>query len=217
MKRRPVFAVFFLAALLTGCSIAQPFAKVDYYELDYPSPALKSIAVLDCVVGVRRFGIASAFDHDRLVEKEKDLRTTQTYYYRWVTNPRMMLSELLMRDLLASGGFKAVVMMPANVLTDYEINGFVQEILKDNSLSQSKVRVAMNMILLQSSLSPQEANRIVFQKTYASEKPCSPGGPTGVAKAMSAAYQEISERIQCDVVEQIKNCKPSAQPPAQQN
>ncbi len=202
---------------MAGCSIAQPFTKVDYYQFDYPSPALKNLSVLNCVVGVRRFGIASAFDHDRLVQKEKDLRTTQTYYYRWVSNPRMILSELLMRDLLAGGGFKAVVMMPANVLTDYEINGFVQEIFKDNSLKESKARVALDLTLLRSGLGAQEVNRIVFQKTYVSEKPCSPGGPADVAKAMSSAYQEISECIQADVLEQIKNCQLAAQPPTQQN
>ncbi len=192
--------VTLLVCFVAGCSIAQPFARVDYYQFDYPTPAPQSQPALEAIVGVRRFGIASAYDHDRLVQKEKDLRAIQSYYYRWVTNPRMMLSELLMRDLLSTGGFKAVVMMPANLSADYEINGFIQEMIKDDSGKESVVRIVVDVTL-------QEAHRIVFQKKYSSEKKCQDSKPSTVAKAMSAAYQEISAAIQSDVYQGIKNIK----------
>ena len=206
----PIVAL--LAILFAGCSITQPTVKVDYYQLDYPSPASTQPRQLDVVLGIRRFGIAAAYDHDRLEERDKGFRTTQSYYHRWVNNPRMMLSDLLLRDVQASGNYKAVVMLPANVLPDYEINGFVQDIVKDNTGPAPQVVISMDVTLLRNQDRPSQS-RVVFQKTYASQIPCPDNSPSGIAKAMSQAFADISSRIQQDVCEMLQKAMMENNPP----
>ena len=211
LRGRSVVAL--LAVFFAGCSITQPTVKVDYYQLDYPSPAFAQPLHLDIVLGIRRFGIAAAYDHDRLVERDKGFRATQSYYHRWVNNPRMMLSDLLLRDTQASANYKAVVMLPANVLPDYEMNGFVQDIVKDNTGPTPQVVISMDVTLLRNQDRPSQS-RVVFQKTYASQIPCPDNSPSGIAQAMSQAFGDISGRIQQDVCEAIaiKPTEPAAAP-----
>ena len=192
-----------LMSLLIGCSVTQPAVKVDYYQLEYQPPPVKDGQALNVVVGVRRFGIASAYDHDRLVGTEKNLRVTQSYYHRWVNNPRMMLSDLLLRDLAFSGNYKAVMMLPSEVLPDFEINCFVQEIVQDDSGAQPKVVVAMDVTLL-GNPTQKDKTRVIFQKSYSIDIPCPEKTPAGIVKAMSVATKNLSAKIQQDVYEGIK-------------
>ena len=217
MRREPSVFLLILTVVvaLAGCSIAQPTVKVDYYALDYQPPTAEKAPALDVVLGVRRFGIAAAYDHDRLVERETGFRTTQSYYHRWANNPRMMLSDLLLRDLRASGNYKAVVMIPANVLPDYEVNGFVQDIVKDVTGPTPQVFISMEVTLLRNQERP-EANRVLFQKSCSAQVPCPDQTPSGIAKAMSEAYRDISRGIQRDVYEFIGKATPTNNPPTGQ-
>ncbi len=193
-----------MLAVLCGCSITQPAVKVDYYELSYASPVVENVAAMDVVIGVRRFGIAAAYDHDRMVEREKGFKTTPSYYHRWANNPRMMLSDLLLRDLRASGGYKAVVIMPANVLPDYEVDGFIQEILLDRSGPVPMVLISMEVTLLRSK-ERIEQTRIVFQKSFLVQVPCKDQAASGIASAMSDAFKDISTRVQKETYEAIRS------------
>jgi len=194
-----------------GCSLAQSNAKIDYYQLDYPVMQVAKAVKLNTILGVRRFGIASAYDHDRLVAREKGLKASSSYYHRWVNNPRMMLSDLLLRDLLGSGEYRAVVMMPADVMPDFEVHGFVQQIVKDDSGAKSRVLLSLDVTLLRSPVA-REQSHVVFQKSYVAQMPCPDNTPSAVANVMSQAYQEISLKIQNDVLAGIEKETPEAVP-----
>ena len=208
MKRGCV-AMAGLVLFLGGCALVGPNAKVDYYQLDYPATKALKASKVNTILGIRRFGIASAYDHDRLVVREKGLKTSSSYYHRWISNPRMMLSDLLLRDLLESSVYRAVVMMPANVMPDFEISGFVQQIVKDDSVAPSRVLVSLDVTLLRSPVA-REQSHVMFQKSYVAEIPCPEGTPSGVAKFMSQATREISLKIQNDVLEAVKKEVPEA-------
>ena len=192
-----------LLGALAGCSVLQPSAKVSYYQMDYPAPSmLPATPPLNTVLGLRRFGIATLYDHDRLVQRGKYLQTTQSYYHRWAANPRMMLSDLLLRDLQATGNYQAVVLAPSTVAMDYEISGFVREIAQDDSGAKPSVKLALEISLLRGA-EQKGRSRIVFQKPYTAEIPCPDRSAAGVAKAMSAAFQDISAKIRQDLYEAI--------------
>ncbi len=209
-KTSVLFLVLLLAALAGGCSVSQPFVKIDYYQLDYPAPAAGKEAPLNVVVGVRRFGIGSMYDHDRLVVREKGMKIEQSYYRRWVTNPRMMFSDLLLRDLLATGSYKAVVMMPADVLADYEIGGFIQEVAKDVTGSAPKVVISADITLFRCLQGRANQERVIFQKSYTSELECKSKAAADDMAAMSLAGRDLFDRIVKDIYEGIKKSSASA-------
>lgn len=190
-------------AAVAGCSLAQPSVQVNYYQVEYPQPeALPKEKALPAVVGLRRFSVAALYDSDRLVQLDKDLRSTQSYYQRWAINPRMMLSDLFLRDMQVSGAYQAVVMIPSTVPLDYEINGYLREVAKDDSGPKPVVKLALEITLLRGRERKDE-DRVIFQKSYTAQVECANQSAAAVAKAMSEAFADISVKIRQDVYEAI--------------
>ncbi len=199
-----------LMALISGCAVTRQSVDVDYYELSYAAPEASTRPLQDVVLGVRRFGIASAYDHDRLVQIQKDSRTYTSYYHRWTSNPRMMLPDVLLRDLIATGTYKAVVMLPSDLLPDYEINGYVQTVSVNMTDGKPKAKLALDITLLTGERK-KDVSRIVFQKNYTAEIPAAGDKAPQVVEAFGKAMQQISEQIRNDVYDAVLKAGAPAQ------
>ena len=95
----------------TGCvqlqSLKQPRHTIHYYILDYPAPSVSAPEPPGPVLRIRRFNATALFTTDRIVAQGDSYSPEYEYYHRWAVSPAGMITDLLVRDLTASGLFKA--------------------------------------------------------------------------------------------------------------
>lgn len=192
-----LYAAFLL--LVAGCvNLKQPAVKVDYYQIEYEPANSPASEPLDAVLGVRRFTVAAAYDHDRMVYKEGAFERQTYYYHRWITNPAEMIRDAILKDLQRSGNYRAVVQVPGTTAWNYEIQGYVREIY-ENDLGQHWESILDLDVTLIKTPPETSKRRALFQKNYRTSAVCENKDPKAVVAAMSTAMQKISYELQKDV------------------
>ena len=193
-----------LLLLLTGClSLEQPAVNIDYYQIEYAPVNPSASEQLDTVLGIRRFTIATAYDHDRMVYKEGAFERQTYYYHRWITNPAEMIRDALIKDLQHAGHYRAVVAVPGPTAWDYEVQGYVREVC-ENDLGQNWESVVDLDITFIRTPPETSKRRVLFQKNYRASAACRGKDPKAVVAAMSTAMQEISAVLQTDIYKAIQ-------------
>ena len=112
------------------------------------------------------------------------------------------MTYLLRRDLQQSGLFKAVVSRESRLPSVYVLEGSVDEFLEWNKEMGWEAFLSLSVILMQEN-EPDISKKILFQKTYFSNKPCRQKNPGALAEAMSSAMSEISKQIIIDIYQAI--------------
>jgi ABC-type uncharacterized transport system auxiliary subunit len=207
-KRQILYVIFpFLIIcffVLQGCANnAKPRYEVENYILDYPAPTFENKVQLDTIIRVHRFTIASAYNTQNMIFRTDDYTLDFFNYNRWAVNPADMTADILLRDMQASGLFRAVfsryTVEETRFLLQGGINDFFLRIGKNG-----KVAVISIEITLKDSLRQEATKRIVFQKKYSREESLTDQSPHGYCQAMSKALKNISQQITTDVYEAIK-------------
>lgn len=196
MIGRPFLGLLALVAALPGCvSLARPAPPVQEYRLAYtpPAPGGNTVPVTVRVVPVR---IARAYAGSAIVYREDEHRVGEYRYHRWATDPAGMIGELLARDLVSSGRYRAVEYGPSLVPADYEIIAEVEE-MEERLDGGCQARLQMRVLLNRAR--PRNRQGVVFQRVYDAADPCTAGDAETVVAALSAALARISERLQTDV------------------
>lgn len=207
-KRQILYVIFpFLIIcffVLQGCANnGKPRYEVENYLLDYPAPTFENKVQLDTIIKVHRFTIASAYNTQNMIFRTDDYTLDFFNYNRWAVNPADMTADILLRDMQASGLFRAVfsryTVEETRFLLQGGINDFFLRIGKNG-----KVAVISMEITLKDSLRQEATKRIVFQKKYSREESLTDQSPHGYCQAMSKALKNLSQQITTDVYEAIK-------------
>jgi ABC-type uncharacterized transport system auxiliary subunit len=197
MTGRRLVALLGLGMTLAGCAglVAKPSPPVQEYRLAYAPPASegKRLPVTLRVGAVR---VASAYAGSGIVYREDAHRLGVYSYHRWATDPGDMVGELLARDLVSSGRYRAVEYGPSLVPADYEVMSEVEE-MEERLESGCEAHLQIRVLLRRAR--PQSRQGVVFQRVYDGGEPCTAGDARTVVAAMSGALAEISERLQADL------------------
>jgi ABC-type uncharacterized transport system auxiliary subunit len=114
-----------------------------------------------------------------------------------------MVADTLLRDMQASGYFRAVfsryTVEEANFLLQGGIGEFFLRMDK-----KSKIAVISLEITLKNSNQVEANKRIIFQKKYHHEELLTEQTPRGYCQAMSQALKILSQQIIIDVYQAIK-------------
>jgi ABC-type uncharacterized transport system auxiliary subunit len=207
-KREIIYFIFLFLIVcffvLQGCANSgKPRYEVENYLLDYPAPTFENKVKLDTTIRFSRFTIASAYNTQNMIFRTDNYTLDFFNYNRWAVNPADMTADTLLRDMQASGIFRAVfsryTVEETRFLLQGGINDFFLRIEKNG-----KVAVISMEITLKDSLRQEATKRIVFQKKYSREEALTDQSPHGYCQAMSKALKNISQQITTDVYEAIK-------------
>jgi cholesterol transport system auxiliary component len=188
-----------LTLLPVAClDLKQPRNKIEYYSLEYDSPSADDLQSLPWVISVQRFSVSPVYNSNRIIYRDKSFQRQAYTYYRWRANPGDLVTYFLRRDLTESGLFKAVLPYDSSISPSHILEGTVDEFLElDGKLGWEAV-LAISIAVLDEK-EPDISNKILFQKTYRSSKPCPQKNPRALAQAMSLAMSEVAGQIISDI------------------
>jgi ABC-type uncharacterized transport system auxiliary subunit len=180
------------AFLAAGCStLKQSSPRIAFYTLEYPHPRMEDLKPLSATVQVDRFSVAPMYNTNQMVYRDSAFRLESYVYHRWRSNPGDLLTYFIARDLRESGLFKAVSPRAAGSLSQYVLEGSVEEFFEWEAEEEWKAVLTLSITLVAEG-EPDASKQVLFQKTITSSKPCRQKNPVGFAEAMSEATAEIS-------------------------
>ena len=184
-----------LALPLAAClNLKQPQNRIEYYSLEYDPPAAGKHQILPHVIRVQQFSVSPVYNSHRIIYRDNSYKRQAYSYYKWRANPGQFVTYFLSRDLKASGIFKAVLPGGSRVTPVYLIEGTVDEFLEVAGNENWQAALAVSIVLMDENQT-DISQKVLFQKTYRTRKPCEQKNPRALAAAMSLAMSEISARI----------------------
>ncbi|MFH1035408.1 MAG: ABC-type transport auxiliary lipoprotein family protein [Pseudomonadota bacterium] len=194
-----------LLLALAGCLGAgsKPSVTVEQYTLEYPPPALAGLSHLEQGLSVERFSVAQDFNGQAMVYRPVDYQRQVYAYHRWRVNPADLCTDYLLRDLRASGLFKAVFSYQNPGPARFRLEGAVQEFLESDEATGPRARLSLNLTLLDLSFSDLP-RRLVFQRTYEQGAPMPRPGAGELAQAMSQAFSQLSRQALTDIHQAVR-------------
>jgi len=184
-----------LTLSLAAClNLKQPHNKIEYYTLEYDPPVAGNRQVLPVVIGVRQFSISPIYNNNRIIYRDKSYERQAYSYYKWRANPAQFVTYYLSRDLRESGIFKGVLPGDSRVAPAYVVEGTVDEFLEVAGNENWQAVLAVSIVLMDENQT-DISQKVLFQKTYRTGKPCAQKHPRALAAAMSLAMSEVSLSI----------------------
>jgi len=202
--------VLLLAMLVVaGCGGGKTAYVAKQYLPEYPPPAAAAQPKIDAVIRVEPFSTAQAFAGTAMVYRPSPYERGAYSRERWRVMPGDMVTDFMLRDLRASGSFKAVLGYEDPGEGRFVLAGTVTEFLETDGGRGPAARLAADVTLLDTTRR-EIVQRIVFQKTYAVEEAMQEKSARALAEAMSGAMQKFSAALVADVhraVVESKNAK----------
>lgn len=166
--------------------------------IDYPSP--QKIAAIPIPETVMVYGLllADSVDFRHLVITEWDGQESSVTRHPWEENPAEMVTELIKRDLEASGLFEKTVDQWSTARYRYALEGKLiglHGVIKDG---KAKAVVEAEMTFMDFD-SPFGAKKTIMKKTYKIEVPSVDTTPASIVRAVNLGIRRLSERIRSDV------------------
>jgi len=138
-----ITSIVLMAGLLSGCGAARP-AK--YYQLTVP-PDAGAVEKSDAVpVSLLLGGLMTShlYREDRIVYGNGAEQLGTYEYQRWAEPPSEMIQEVLLRELRASGNYRAVHVRRSNVQGDFAIRGHLYD-FKEITGGSMSARVTLEL------------------------------------------------------------------------
>ncbi len=190
-----------LSGLLAGCvRLGVPTPQIREYQLAYPPPAATGVP-LPAIVEVGPIGVAAVYDRESIVYRDGAHRTGTYIDSRWGTNPGNMVADALVRDLSASGTYRAAQRAPGLLASDYRVSGELVEI--DERAGDDGCRAHLELRLLLARSRSSGAQAVLWQRTYDGDEPCACNQPSQLAAAMSQALAGVSAGARRDIYTSI--------------
>ena len=195
---------------LLGCinveDLRHPSRSMQYYSLEYPAPSPLFAEPSNAVLRLKRFEPLDAFATDRIVYEKAPFSPDSSYYDRWAVSPASMVTGSVLRDLTASGLFRAVVTAPGNLLPDYELAGTVESLQARQGEKGWESEIIIHVLFYPfSSGGPRTPPAKIFHKRYVITTPCQDLQALSVVKSMSAGMEKFSNEMLLDLAGQMRS------------
>jgi len=182
-------ASFILAAMLTGCGATR---ASKYYELTVPAvqsgaqtgdPGAATLLVAPLLA-------PHLYREDRIVYSTGEEEMGTYEYHRWVEPPTEMIQEVLLRELRASGRYKAVYAERSNANGDFLIRGRLYE------FKEVSGRALLAKVSLELEMREVKSGAMVWRHYYSHEEPVS-------GKDVSAVVAALDRNVQAGIKEML--------------
>jgi len=180
---------------LAAClNLEQPKNKIEYYTLEYDPPAMGHHQPLPYVIRVQQFSVSPIYNSNRIIYRDKSYKRQAYTYYKWQANPARFVTYYLSRDLQESGLFKAVLPADGRFAPAFLVAGTVNDFMESDGENTWEAVLSVSIAFMDEQ-ETDISQKIFFQKTYRTSKPCRQKNPQALAAAMSLAMSEISGNI----------------------
>lgn len=180
---------FLLAVMLTGCGATR---ASKYYELTVPA-AQNGVQTGDPVGAtllVSPLLASHLYREDRIVYSSGGEEMGTYEYHRWVEPPTEMFPEVLLRELRASGRYKAVYAARSNANGDFLIRGRLYE------FKEVSGRPLLAKVTLELEMREVKSGATVWTHYYSHEEPVS-------GKEVAAVVAALDRNVQAAVKEML--------------
>ena len=199
-----------IVVLLLGLSLftfacvqlKKPRNKIEFYSLEYDSPQIKDMKQLPLVIRMNRFSVAPEYNTNRIIYRGSSFKKSEYTYHKWRANPGDLITYFLSRDVKQSRLFKAVIPHDSGFPSSHVLEGSVDEFFERDTKEGWEAVLSLTITLMVEN-EPDITRRILFQKTYITDKACKLKNPRALAEAMSRAMAEVSGRIIQDIYDQL--------------
>lgn len=199
MKYFPCTAPLLLLGILLSCSscisLTRPYKEIFSYQIVYDPPEVKGLPFPNVVVRIVAFSVAPSFDKQKIVYSTGANQLSVYEYHTWVTNPGEMLSDLLIRDLIASGNYQAVVDLKSSINPHYEVEGVLERIYEktEGDIWWASLRLRALIFYY------DKGKHVLLQRVYEKESKIVEHMPAGIVEAMGEAAKATSLSLQQDI------------------
>jgi ABC-type uncharacterized transport system auxiliary subunit len=189
-SRRPCFAAAALViGFLSGCGAARPSK---FYQLTVPSDAA-SVEKADAVPVTLLMGslmTSHLYREDRIVYGNGPEQLGTYEYQRWAEPPTEMIEEVLLRELRASGRYRAVYHRRSNMQGDFALRGRLYD-FKELTGGQMSARVTLEL-----EMRDLKTSATVWTHYYTHDEPVSGKDVPAVVAALDRNVQRgVSEVV----------------------
>ena len=190
MKRKSIFPALLLClGILSGCGATRPSK---YYQLTAPSdkvagaePALFPVTLL-----VGRITTSLLYRDDHIVYTSSS-RAMGTYeYQRWAEPPSEMITDILLRELRASGRYLQIYSLGSNVRGDYLLRGHLYDFREIDG------KVLLARVAFDFELDNSKTGAIVWTRYYSHDEPVD-------VKDVAAVVAAIDRNVQSGLTKVI--------------
>lgn len=182
MNRRFVSIAALAAGLLAGCGAARPSK---YYQLTIPGDAApaaeRSPYPVTLLLGPLRSSHLYREDHIVYSSSGENMGTYE--YQQWAEPPTEMLVDVLLRELRASGRYRAVDVLRSNSHGDYILYGRLYD-FKEISSSPMMARLTIDLELRET-----KSGSTVWTHYYSHDEPVSGKDISAVVAALDRNAQ----------------------------
>jgi ABC-type uncharacterized transport system auxiliary subunit len=188
MTRRFVSIAVLAAGLLAGCGAARPSK---YYQLTLPAGAApaadRSPYPVTLLLGPLR--ASHLYREDRIVYSSKGQNMGAYEYQRWAEPPTEMIVNVLLRDLRASGRYRAVDVLRSNSHGDFILYGRLYD-FKEVSASPLMARITVDIEMRET-----KTGSTVWTHFYSHDEPVSGKDVSAVVAALDRNAQRGMDEV----------------------
>ncbi len=143
VRRALIAMVALMIGLVSGCGAARPSK---YYQLTVPADpgAVEKADAVPVTLLLGALMTSHLYREDRIVYGTGAEQLGTYEYQRWAEPPTEMIQEVLLRELRASGRYRAVQYRRSNVQGDFALRGHLYD-FKEVTGTQLSARVTLDL------------------------------------------------------------------------
>lgn len=186
-----IAAILLIVGLLSGCASTRP-AK--YYQLTVPTEAgaVEKADAVPVTLLVGGLMTSHLYREDRIVYGNGPEQLGTYEFQRWAEPPTEMIQEILLRELRATGHYRAVHIRRSNMPGDFAIRGRLYDFKEvDGSPTSTRVTLELEMHDLKSGAT-------VWNHYYTHDEPAS-------GKDVPAVVAALDKNVQRGVKEVVES------------
>lgn len=192
-----LFLILSICFLQAGCALTTRDA-ITYHTFNYPSPPAEKTSVSPDTLMVYHFLLDPEIEmHTLAISCEKGSEKS-ILKHRWQENPADMITELVLRDLKASGLFARTVDQLSTARYRYALEGLVRQL--QGEIKNGK---AVALLEIEASLmdfdAPLGMDKSLMRQKYHFEVPSVDSKPESIVAAINVALNDFSTRLRTDM------------------
>ncbi len=187
-RRAVVLAIVLVAGLLSGCGATRPSK---YYQLTVPTdpPAVEKVDAVPVSLLLGGLITSHLYREDRIVYGNGSEQLGTYEYQRWAEPPAEMIQEILLRELRASGRYRAVHYRRSNMQGDFALRGHLYD-FKEVTGPQMSARVTLDL-----EMRDLKSGATVWTHYYTFDEPASGKDVPAVVVALDKNVQRAVKEV----------------------
>jgi ABC-type uncharacterized transport system auxiliary subunit len=186
---------FFLVS--SGCGLTTREAII-YHTLNYPPPDKEFRTPIPHTLMVYSFLLAPDVDSDSILTSRPKGAEKSVRLHRWQDNPADLVTDILLRDLQASGLFQKTVDQLSDVRYRYALEGTLRDLHGVIKNGHASAVVQLEVVFTDFE-APRSTEKDLLKKTYKVEIPSKDVSAESMLAAFNEGVKEISACLRGDI------------------